>query len=342
MNTNNSYWQFLAKTLCLAFIPLFLLFTYFYYDPFRVLYNHDNYNDNGVAKDADFISTELYKKNKARLHYDSFILGGSNVMAFCTQEWKKCIGENTSPFCYNANVESIYGIWAKVKYLDETGDIIKNVMLCMDWSTFRINTNSDETFLLKHPDISHEGMYKFQKQFLSLYFKKGFFIAFLDYTWTNKKRPYMAPYLEFRQFIRNTETNDLLWKTEEDEIKKDSLHFFKKKKFELFNSPPTDNKWSKQMIYDKEKQMLLDIATIFKKHNTNYVVVLSPMTSRLKFNPADMKIVKQLFGEENVYDYSGTNAITSNIGYWIDHTHFRSIAGNKILSEIYSNKIRNP
>jgi hypothetical protein len=52
---------------------LFVLISYFLFDPFKVLYSYEDYYINSsVDHNRDFISTELYLKHKYQ--YDSFIL----------------------------------------------------------------------------------------------------------------------------------------------------------------------------------------------------------------------------------------------------------------------------
>jgi hypothetical protein len=77
------------------------------------------------------------------------------------------------------------------------------------------------------------------------------------------------------------------------------------------------------------------ISEIFKKQKTNYRIVLYPLYNQFKLNPDDLVKLYEIFGKENVFDYSGINRITNDIHYYYESEHCRPSAGSLILSEIY-------
>ena len=58
------------------------------------------------------------------------------------------------------------------------------------------------------------------------------------------------------------------------------------------------------------------------------------MYTQVKMNSADLKILNKIF-ENNVYDYSGKNAITEDKYNFYESMHFRKDIGKQIMEEIY-------
>jgi len=94
--------------------------TYLALDPFRVLWTYDFSKDlhANAGLNRDFVSTEFFKEKYQQYHYDSFIFGSSRTLAFLPEDWGKYLPDNSSIFCFDASHESIYGIYTKLKYLE--------------------------------------------------------------------------------------------------------------------------------------------------------------------------------------------------------------------------------
>ena len=81
-------------------------------DPFKIIKTYDNYSNNlKVIPNRDFISTEVYLKNRKIYHYNSFIFGSSRTMAYKTNDWRKYIDSTSRPFLFDASGESLFGIY---------------------------------------------------------------------------------------------------------------------------------------------------------------------------------------------------------------------------------------
>ena len=87
-------------------------------------------------------------------------------------------------------------------------------------------------------------------------------------------------------------------------------------------------------ISEKEKDYLVEIKKILKKHNTNLKVVITPLYDLKKFSRTDSILLKEFFGN-NLYDYSGVNSITKNEYNYPDVKHFLPYISKHILDEIY-------
>ena len=84
--------------------------------------------------------------------------------------------------------------------------------------------------------------------------------------------------------------------------------------------------------------MLTEISRLLHLHHTQYKVVISPLYDQIKFNPSDLQVLQEIFGRQNVYDFSGSNAITSDYHNYYEESHFRPVIAQRLMDSIYFNK----
>jgi hypothetical protein len=59
------------------------------------------------------------------------------------------------------------------------------------------------------------------------------------------------------------------------------------------------------------------------------------MFDQNKYSKSDIHFLQKTFGNQNVFDFSGINSYTNNIGNYYEPGHFRDIVGKQILDSIY-------
>lgn len=326
------------KTVLVFLIPFFLIaVSYFVFDPFKVLYKKNLSSSHFVILNREFVTTEKFKINYIHEKFNSFIFGSSRTLAFKTKDWISHLDSNAKPFVFDASGETIYGIWKKIKYLNENQIKIENsvLIICSD-ITFSMTKNYDDHIRIKHPDITHESRLFFHGLFFSSYFSNGFFARYLDYLMFKTERPYMNSFLEFRSIHSDSRTNDLYINDQEKLIQNDSIHYYNLKKA-LFYQRDNSNKFYPIQINSEIKEMLNDIKTVFRESNTNYKIVISPLYNQTKLNQEDLNVIKEIFGTDNVFDYSGINNITNSKYNYYEDSHYRYHVGKRIFSEVYTN-----
>ncbi len=319
----------------IGIIPLIILIAaYFYFDPFKVLYKYNDYSNSIVEIDRDYVSTEMLKKNEAKYHYNSFIFGSSRTGAFRPMEWKKHLLPTDQPFSFDASFETIYGIFIKVKYLDENNYKIDNalIILCRDHACDS-EGNNDEPNSIKDPTTSHESELKFQFTFLKAYLHPFFMLSYYYYKCTHQFKGFMADYINNKTISYDPVTNALIKKDREREITYNTYNYYLARK-DMFYTRLKERTDSVQEITPKIAEMLKEIARIFKKHNTSYKVVLSPLYEQMKFSKNDMVILKSVFGNK-LYDFTGKNSYTENKYNYYEIMHFRPNVGASIMNTIY-------
>jgi len=302
-------------------------------DPFKILKEYNEFNNSVVSYNEDYVTTERFLKNKNK--YNSFILGSSRAgCAYKVNEWEKELKSNDNGYSFTASNESIFGIWGKLRLLDEENIKIKNALLVFDTDvTFKKVINSKGHIYIKHPRVSKESKKAFISEYLKDYVFTGFFIRYLDYKIFKTKRDYMSGFLDFSNENDNRYVAFNVDR-KENAILSDSIEFYKKKK-NVFYSRSADLKYNNPVIGSKSIEYLNDIKKILKKHNTNYKIVISPLYDQKKLNISDLNIIQEIFQKDKVFDFSGKNEITSSKFNYYESSHYRHKVGTQILKSIY-------
>lgn len=316
-----------------------ILLVYLLSDPFKVIFSYKDYSYPYVTPNRDIISTEMFIRNKNKYNYNSFIFGSSRTLAYKPSTWKKYINKNDAPFLFDANGESIYGIYKKIKYLESINANINNaiVIICRD-----VTFNQDRDFegrhlFIKHPVTSGNSLIKFHETFFKAYLNPRFLISFYGYNLLNHKyKDWMRGCIESRKFTYDTITNEFNIIDQEIEITTNPSKYYLKRK-NIFYKREGEKTESINRINELQLQMLHEINRIFNKHKTRYKIVISPTYDQVKFSKRDFNILKGIF-HENLYDFSGKNVFTDSYTNYYEDSHYRPNVGDSIFSIIYTKK----
>lgn len=313
---------------------------FFIDDPFKVLYHHDDFYHGAappfVTSPRGYVSATLYLRNREKYRYDSFIFGSSRSLAFLTKDWKHYIGPS-APFHFDAWGESLFGLWATLKFLDKSEAPIRNVLLILDPSLLRGISESKKPIDAHHPIISGVPWAKFYTLFLKAYMSGGFWIGYWDLKIFKTHRPYMQKYFTNQQFLLfDPVTNDCRFAWREHLIAVDPEKYYDNKAVFYPRNSRAGEKECEMIIKEKQLTMLREINAIFKKHRAHYKVVVSPLYDQKKINAKDLKTLEAVFGTGRVYNYSGVNALTNNVRNYYETSHYKPDVARTILSEIYT------
>jgi hypothetical protein len=338
LSERSSIGRYFVRLILFSF-PFILLFgTYFIWDPFKVIYNYDQYyqnNDYFINKNRDFISTEMYLKNYRKFNYDSFILGSSTSLFFLPSSWKEHIDSPCSIFSFDASGENIVGIWSKIKFIHKKNNQIKHALIVFDTGgTFSQFKNEGHIFK-KHYKVYPSSKYAFHYDSFMSYLNFKFLIAFVQFKISHRFYPYMNDVLEERNYSFDLVTNEIIFTGPAQELKMDSIGYYKARSGMFFTRTNIPAE-SIPMINEKHIQMLKEIRDIFAEDKTDYRIIVSPLYEQISFNKQDLRILKELFGNTKVFDFSGINKYTAEISHYYDPHHFKPYMGNEILSEIFN------
>jgi len=320
--------------LSVIIIPLFtLLIGYIVYDPFKVIYNYENYSNLNVVTSRDYISSQMFLKNK--IEYDSFIFGSSRTLAFSLNTWKEYFDKEAKPFVFDASKENISGIYSKIKYLDKTKSDIRNaiILICQD-ATFKNESENLGHIYTRHHQISNNSLLNFHMEFLKAYFKPKFLTSFYNLKFVKKHQSWMNGIILNKNIIYHPISNETFLKDLEDELKDDEKLYYENRKNVFYNRQGGSVDTVKR-IKVHHINMLKSIKKVFEKHKTKYKVVISPLYNQIKFSEDDMQTLDSIFSG-NLYDFSGNNELTNDYRNYYETSHFRKFIGNRILKNIYS------
>jgi hypothetical protein len=319
-------------------IAVLIVGSFFYLDPFRILNKQDVFNNYIVAYNEDFVTTERYLKQKDRLN--AFIFGSSRAgCGFQLDAWAKHLDSTDKAYSFCASNESIFGIYGKMRLIDEEGKRIDKALIVIDTDvTFTRNTNSMGHLFIKHPRVSGESRKEFVSEFIKDYIFTGFFVAYLDYHFFHTRRSYMDGYLDFN-LQADDEYIPFNVKRREGLILADSGNYYLNKT-DIFYARPAKEVVQEPKISKQGLDFLNKIKKILDKHQTEFKVIVSPIYDQKKLNPADIDVLKATFGGSRVYDFSGKNEITDSIHNYYEAAHFRIHIGEQIINQIYQNEQR--
>jgi hypothetical protein len=318
--------SFIIKFSCFFIIPLVLLLgLYVISDPFKALKKFSLKSFSTVNR--EYLSTELYLKNQPIQTYNSFIFGSSRGCGLNTYQWKSYLPIGSNQFLFQAWGETITGIYQKISYLDKNNCALNNVIILLDVpGSFADKQESNTAMGLKHYLLSGKSKFYYQ--------------SILFYSFLKPTEIYQSAKDLFQKRTYDVGFDSI----SNDWIKnnKDTWKFRPKqnRSFDVtkFHSRPDKEVFSNKVIKTDFEDTLNKIKIIFVKHKTAYKIIITPDYNQLHINLEDMQLLKRIFGENNVYNYSGKNSITEDKYNFMDINHFDEIVGWQIIEDIYNPK----
>lgn len=337
--------KFLVKLLNFSLIGLIPIVIsaglYFYFDPFKVLYDYDAFYENDakamISLNQDYVSTTTFIKNNKELKYNSFIFGNSRSIYYEIADWKKHLDSNASCFHFDASGESIYAIDKKIQFIAKQGNSIDNVLLILDHAVLIQDVvDPHHLFNISPALVDNSNYFEFHKGFFKAFLSPKFIYAVLDFKISNEVKNYMKNDFLLDDIPRkyNNKTNEIRFSHFENLIAKGE--FYSPKRLSVFYERDTiKQSFSKAMIKDSQKEMLSNISSILKKKNTKVKIIINPLYDQLKLNREDLKYLNNLFGSDNVFDFSGINKFTNDYKNYYEKSHYRPHVSREIMNLIY-------
>lgn len=341
--------KILVLKLLVILFPFLIMFgSFIIIDPFGVIHNEKP--QSGTSD--DFLSTELYIKNTDKIAYNAFIFGNSKTLAFRSKDWQKYVSDSLKAFKFGCPGESINNIYKKMKLIKEQGDRLDYALIVLDEGLFLNVNNTHKTFsgpVYKHHwKTTDDSRLDFYFTYFKYYLKDLNFIKYIDYSIFKTYRNYMKGVINVPVADQNdlkTETannnddnitNEFYFSDIENEIASFGFGSYYANHKDLFsikklNTETTSNIFIKPADIAHLKQ----IKNILKKENTKYKVIISLAFNQQKMNSENVKVLNEIFGKDNVFDFSGKNEIAADSSFFYESLHFRPIAGDLLLKKAY-------
>ncbi len=309
-------------------------------DPFKVIFTYDSYIASGensyVFVNRDFLGIENYMHRKDTVPYDAFIFGNSRATYFEVEDWLSHIGP-ARPYHMDASGEGIYGIWKKVIYLDTAAHAIRHALFVIDPGLLNMDYNPSSHITRKHPILSGEPNVWFQMLFFKVFLHHSFFWAYIDLTWSGQFKPYMAEDGIFDDYILHYDaaTNEQTLQHFEEQIATDTISYYASRMHYFYERDSNHLVVYTPMIQKSQKEMLQEIASVLKRHQTQFHFLISPLYEAMPIHAEDVHWLKQTFGAERVHDFSGWNEYTRNYLNYYEDSHYRPHVAKSMMDRVY-------
>ena len=330
--------RFLFKVSLLSLPLLLLSLFYVCADPFKVIWSYDVYYRSGpnhVTLNRDYVSLETFLHHQSREKWDSFIFGNSRSLFYEVRDWALSIGSERS-YHFDASGESLYGITRKLQFLERHQLPVSNALIILDAETLNTVTNSQGHLLIKHPLLSGQNRLVFQMEYFKTFFSRRFLVAYLDFRLCNRIKPYMIEecLLDERPIDYDVRHNEIRFGLQEQLIRDNPDAYYVPRKA-IFYTRPVQQTVAAPVIKQPQRTELLEAVRVLTSQHTNYRLVISPLYDQVRFNPADLAYLKEVFGADRVHDFSGINDITSEYRNYYEASHYRPHIARQIMSIVY-------
>lgn len=325
-------------SLFIAIIISLFFITFYYEDPFKIYRKKLNFNDSNISLNRDFISVETFLHNFETKGYDSYVFGSSRTLGYNAEKWKTKLDSTASIFFFDASLESIYGIYSKIKFLNENKFKLKNCLIILDrdYSFKRlekVDFEYDHLFV-KHPKIAGGSYIKFYLKFFKAYSNLGFFASYYLDKFSEKHYSFMNGFIKENKTYFNPISNELKLIELDSVIDSNPDNYYKENHKEFYNVNQ-ESLDTIQRINSKCFEYLSFIKGVFENHITDYRIIISPLYEQTKLNERDLDLLNRLFGSDKVFDFSGSNKYSIDKRNFYESSHYRKNIGNSILDSVY-------
>lgn len=332
--------KFLQK-LSIGLIPtFFILGVYIVTDPYKVLYHYDSFYDketrNSMTVCNDYISTQTFIDRCQQQQYDSYIMGNSRSLFYNIADWSTHIPSGKC-LHFDAQLEPLWGIESKVRFLDQQGAKIKHLLMVIDESVLKNKPSENFYFTIKHPATSGKSRLAFQWHFLKTYLDRNMLENYIGYLFTGKPK--------FTSIFLNIDVtydpihNEIHYEKFEHEIRTNPDSFYAARKHIFYDRDSTVQRYSEARIGAVQRKLLQNIKAILDKHNTDVRIVISPLYNQEKLAKADLAELVSIFGDGVVFDFSGINKFTQSKYNYYENSHYRSTVAKEIMDSIYTHRL---
>ena len=328
------------KTLVLFSLPFVLLLAaYIITDPFKVVWDYDNYyptgKSDGISLNPSHVATRNYLKRQPREHYDAFIFGNSRSMYYPIADWQKHLPSGSRCYHFDAAAESLQGIWDKVRLIDDKGDSLRSVLFVCDADLLsRIQSPhwhlcESDPALTGYSNWASFHWYNF-RAFLNV----RYLWALIDYRTFHTLRPYMLKnhLLSEDLFNYNPQTNECDFQPMEEQIA--SGGYYTPLRVSQFQDAQFPDSVSPSVLKTQHMRLLDSIANVFRKHHTQCHIIISPLYNQIRLNPSDVQALQERFGAQNVHDFSGPNPWNADYHNYFETSHYRTHVARQMLSQL--------
>ena len=311
-------------------MPFLMLCAYFLIeDPMKIIYNTDDPTSSGVLMNDRLQQARHLENNPKK--YNSYILGSSRSKAFKTKNWNSHLN-SPSTYHLGVNDETLFGLERKLNFLDSTGADIHNVLILLDHRLISLVKNHKAHIFREYHGLTNETAPAFYQRFFTAFLDLNFISRYWDYKQTGNVSG-SDNYLWDPGFKFDEKTGDIFYARMDQAITSDSAKFYSDNLSEFHDR---ESKVSDKLINEEALTLLRRIQNLLKKNKTSFKIIITPNYDQIVMHPSDVNYLTHLFGKTNVFNYSGVNEITKEIGNYYEYKHFKPYIANQLMNRVYT------
>jgi hypothetical protein len=282
----------------------------------------------------EMVCLKTFESKSKDFRYDSFIFGSSRSISYHAEVWQEMLPEGSKAFHFDALGETTWGVRNKIRYLQKKNTPLRQVLLSLDEELLAGTGDRTGYLIISPPALSLAPPTRFYKTSLQALLQPRMAASWIDYSLFRTKRPYMG--LVIRDpgstLRMNPLTADLHHGVEAAILKNpDSYYTGWTERY----GTRERNGWASTPVTEARVALLREISTRLEKSHTSVKIIVNPVYNQQPISDEWLKILRTIFGETNVFDYSGKNSFTDDFRNYYDASHFRPHVGTAILEEIY-------
>lgn len=310
--------------------PIFLfLCLYVALDPCAVIWNFGQYPDYKANNSA--FNSYLLLTAKEPIPYNSFIVGSSRSWNWPWEEWEKRLDSTALAFHLDQSGDGCPGALERLRFVYAHVPEVKNVLLVVD-AIFLEQTHEDGGIQYRTPWQMKQKKDYFAFQIAAL----RFFLSWngiKSYWQIGEDYKHILPYYY-------DERHEPHFIGKEQALAQDPENYYAHYAMQhspIYRFPQRDTieQVGAPVLRKENIRMLSEIHDLFVQGGTNYKVVVSPVYDQVKLNPRDKAVLDSLFGEKNVYDFSGINEFTQDSLNYYEASHYRPCVSKQLLKIMY-------
>lgn len=327
------------KNIAVFLIPVYVLvLTYLILDPFRVVGELEASKIGPVASSDDYYTVERFLHNlREKNSYNTYVFGNSKTLAFSPES--VCREVECSYFNFGAPGESIRNIRDKLKLILEQGQELNLALIVLDHKILINENNAHPDFkgpvYEHHPKVSQKSWIEFHMSFLKYYVRDFFFYDFIKWkftnTWENSYQGKISRPESLLPSIYNPIQNFTFRTEAESRIRQSPTVYFESVQSEMRRAEAGVYKTT---LSDNQLNMLVEIRKIFIEQESDFCIILGPYWNKNRISKEIVLILKDVFGDERVFDFTGENRWNSDMHLWYESNHYRPEVGADILNDI--------
>ena len=332
---------FIKKIFFSFLLPLLVLVvSVFYWDPFKVFFSYeDYYKNNPISGNREDICLRLLKNSSD--NKSNFIIGSSRSHAYKIPYWCEKINRpKSTAFHYDGSGMGLFRATNAIKYLSKN-HTIDHLLLIMDTDFFGETSNKTGHLFVQPSEVSNESDFLYYATFIKASMDYKFIFYNLVYHSTGEYYDFMGHHLiKSKSFHASDNSTGDLWYANDNDIKSDSVNYYSKLIADGVFYERNQAIPSKPLIGPKQLELLNEIKDIVSSENINLKIVISPLYNQLELSNEDERTLWNLFGRENVYDFSGKNDLTEDFTNYYENSHYKPYVANQILDSVYKSTLK--